>query len=765
MANPLRTRPATRLSLLGPLAMTLAGCASLDLPSERIDEPRALREIASAGPLSATQAKVFTDNDAAFRSKLKLVEGAQRSIDMAYYIYADDYSSSALTQALIEAAKRGVAVRLLVDYPTNYKRLDMFSMMEKLGNEGKGSLRVRFYNRPTRNIVQDVVYMTMGCGRTTKAKCADEKFATIDRLFAEERIDGKPAAGRNISNLNIGNSGLFLSGLYAKNADAMALAVETGQGLDPDKLSAGAGRASQRDREGLKKLGKIYWESKTGSAFQQLTAKAELFFAFQLYGEKLDPVRDTFTSLLPAERKFSDEGLQDWNHLTDFLHHKLLLADGSRLQMGGRNVEDSYHMHPNPLARKYVFMDTDLYAELEGGAIAPSFDALWNFETMVASLAEVRQHAPNDFVANIDAWREAEAECRAPGGAANCVDQAFTRRAKDLDQRIAERREEMARNAKTYLAEYKPAMSAQSIAAFGPDREATLAYLENLPFDRQLPPEQRRRLYGAKAGDEAKSGKAIHEVWTRALPELCQGATSQGTKRVILHNAYFFPAANLTHALSRMVNGELDCANVTVTVLTNSIETTDLNVVNLLARHSLKAFSEFYREQSDPAKRAKFEYYEYLPRPGEASLSLHSKVLVMDDDIVIGSANADVRSFMMDTNNAMFIRGTPRFIKDYTALVQALLNDPRRTVRRDDYFAATPRATIVQEDLATFRQLLAKYRADKHLDSAQIDKAEARLMELLDQSYLLTKAAVAVSQRAAQRREQQDKFNETFKAI
>jgi hypothetical protein len=30
-------------------------------------------------------------------------------------------------------------------------------------------------------------------------------------------------------------------------------------------------------------------------------------------------------------------------------------------------VENSYHMHPNPLVSKYVFMDTDLYAKLTQG--------------------------------------------------------------------------------------------------------------------------------------------------------------------------------------------------------------------------------------------------------------------------------------------------------------------------------------------------------------------------------------------------------------
>ena len=253
------------------LAGALAGCATL--PEGKFSD-ETLAQNASAGPLQIGEARVITDNDAAFLSKLKLVESARKSIDMMYYIYADDYSSSTLTKALIDAARRGVSVRLLVDYQTNYNRLDLFSMMEKRGNAGQGSLHVRFYNRPTRNIIQDAVYMTLGCGKTTAAgrpeRCSADKLARIDKLFSEETVDGKPAANRDISNLNVGNSGLFLSGLYGKRPDVVALAVQEGQSLDVGKLEKGASGASEQDRENLKKLGKIYWQSRAGSAFQRL---------------------------------------------------------------------------------------------------------------------------------------------------------------------------------------------------------------------------------------------------------------------------------------------------------------------------------------------------------------------------------------------------------------------------------------------------------------------------------------------------------------
>ena len=146
-------------------------------------------------------------------------------------------------------------VRLLVDY-NNYKRLDLFSLMERQGSDGAGSLRVRFYNRSSRDIIRDAVYMAMGCGKSGTRKwtadCSAEKFADIDRIFTDEIIDGKPVGNRDISNLNSSGSGLFRSGLFAKNANIMAFAVQQGQEFDLSRLKTGGPPPSAQDRENLK---------------------------------------------------------------------------------------------------------------------------------------------------------------------------------------------------------------------------------------------------------------------------------------------------------------------------------------------------------------------------------------------------------------------------------------------------------------------------------------------------------------------------------
>ncbi|MRR36066.1 hypothetical protein EG829_15590, partial [bacterium] len=522
-----------KIRFLAPLILALAmtGCAVQQQAGLSADT---LAQKASAAPLAVTEAQVITDNDAAFLSKLRMVQSAQKSIDMMYYIYADDESSSVLTSALMDAARRGVTVRLLLDYHTNYRHLDLFSLMEK---EGNGNLQVRFYNRPTRNIIKDAVYLTMGCSRDVAAtrpeECSAEKFAAIDKLFDEETIDGRPAADRNISNLDMGKSGLFLSGLYSKRGDVMALAVQGGQEIDLQGMKGGTSAATPEQKEQMKRLGKAYWESRTGAPFQRMEANAQLFFAFALYGGKLNPIKETVTSLLPIDRKFSDEEVRDWDHLTDYLHHKLLLADRSTVQMGGRNVENSYHMRPNPFTSKYVFMDTDIRAALSrgGDGIGQAFDALWNFDTMVATLAEVRQHAPNDFVVNL---KYAENRCRGVEGKEEreaCIQKEQQETIYTLDERMADCRRTMEENARAYTGNYAPTIPQQPAPGFDLDTGSVLAYLENLPFNRELPPEKRRRTYGAPVGDEAAGGKYIHDLWLREIPAVCAAATPEAPKR------------------------------------------------------------------------------------------------------------------------------------------------------------------------------------------------------------------------------------------
>lgn len=773
-----------RISFLGAAlaAAFAAGCATqpgqspgapgLFDPDPANTFERRIQDAASVAPIHPASVQLVTDNDEAFKAKINLVERASQSLDLVYYIYGDDYSSSRMSEALIAAAKRGVKVRLLVDYATNYARLDLFGYLE---SQGGGNLEVRFYGRPSRNIVRNAAYMTLGCGRADPPpgdNCSAERMAKIDLLFDGERINGESAERRNISNVNTGASGLFLSGLYAKRPDIMALAVQQGQTLDRKAMTDALATAAPIGREDLRQVGRSFWRASTGNAFARVQGQVALMFAFAAYGDRLNPLVKQMEAFMPPARDMGPETVRDWDHLSDFTHHKLLLADDRWLTMGGRNVEDSYHMRLNKLSDKYVFMDTDVVVDLsdaggEGRAVGYSFDGLWEFDRMVATLKEVRAHAPNDFVANAEVLKTVTEQCSkrvSPTRRESCVATEFENRALPRAAREQKAGEAMARNAAVYAKEYAPTQPASHGPSFAAEGKSLLAYLENLPFDPDTNEPDRVRFYGATAGEPQGSAKGIHAAWFDLLTRACDGASAQHPKRVIFHNAYFFPSADTFAQLQKLWSGQTDCSNVTVTVLTNSIETTDLNVVNIFARHSTKAFLE--RVGPAAAKGPKFQYFEYTrPAGADKASSLHTKLTLVGDDLIVGSANADVRSLMMDSNNAMLIRGSDGLRRQYLEWLDGLLADRGKVREVTPSLIGTPRETMVKEDMATLDAIAAKYRAERFLDDAQEATVKKRFAELLDAAYVLTRQALDPSAPESERRNAQQTFNDLFKPI
>lgn len=729
---------------------------------------------ASSPALHAENAIVLTDNDDAFLHKLHMIENAKRSVDLAYFIFADDYSSSAMIKALIQAAQRGVRVRLLVDYHTNYKNLDMFSMMEHYGNKGSGSLQVRFYNRPSKHIVKDAVYLTMGCGEVMRGEgnqgCAQAKYNKIEEIFAGEFIHGEPIGDRNFSNLNIGGSGLFLSGLYSKNPNLMAMAVSQGQGIDPAKLEQGSAQAGNDAMDQLKKLGGIYWNSRFGSGVDRLANRLKLSLALMLYGEKIQPVYDTFTGYLPVEHpQGGASDRRDWDYLTEYLHHKFLLVDGNHLQLGGRNVEDSYHMAPNPLTHKYVFMDTDVNLQLPGvkSVLSQAFDQLWNFDDVVAGIADIRQHAPNDFlVATMAASDACKAKKSAKSAFKACFEAEMPKQiSRPLSVRMKAWYKSVTNHALVYKTKYHERAKSKRSPSFAIDAQAQIYYVENLPYHDAQDAKGVVRNYGSVNGSEGEYGKHIHSVWLAALRNVCRIASEAHPQQVILHSAYFFPPSNLMDQFAQMVDGRQKCAHVQVKVLTNSIETTDLNVVNIAARHSVKAFAEYVRDHSDNRNSAQFSYYEYkAPEAGKggANLSLHSKVEIFGPDAFIGSANADVRSYMMDSNNGLFVRNAPEFVSAYSKWVEAILADSGKSREITRYFMDTPREKMIEEDRATLHAILHKYRAERWIADDKMKELDSRFTGILEQVYTLSAGSMVGGK---QGKKDQQTFNMIFKPI
>jgi phosphatidylserine/phosphatidylglycerophosphate/cardiolipin synthase-like enzyme len=118
---------AWRLVLTVLLATAAAGCASLPsntdrTPSRAFGAPdqtalgRLVQERRSAARARADSGFVLLDSvDAAFSSRLALIQAAERSLDLQYYAIHADASTEILLQGVRAAARRGVRVRILLD--------------------------------------------------------------------------------------------------------------------------------------------------------------------------------------------------------------------------------------------------------------------------------------------------------------------------------------------------------------------------------------------------------------------------------------------------------------------------------------------------------------------------------------------------------------------------------------------------------------------------------------------------------------------------
>lgn len=124
---PHRRRPPVLQFLFALIALWLAGCASLPTNVHRPDS-RALQQvddtrlgraiadhIAQAAPAWASGFRLLGATEAAYTSRLGLIDAADKTLDLQYYAILADPSTGLLLQRLRHAAARGVRVRILLD--------------------------------------------------------------------------------------------------------------------------------------------------------------------------------------------------------------------------------------------------------------------------------------------------------------------------------------------------------------------------------------------------------------------------------------------------------------------------------------------------------------------------------------------------------------------------------------------------------------------------------------------------------------------------
>lgn len=115
--------------------MSLPVLANYDTQLGRYIKPLAAPELGKTGVLP------LVDGRDAYLARLALVEAAESTIDVQYYIWHQDITGSLLFQRLLEAAERGVKVRLLLDDNNTTGKDAILSALDAHAN-----IEVRLFN-------------------------------------------------------------------------------------------------------------------------------------------------------------------------------------------------------------------------------------------------------------------------------------------------------------------------------------------------------------------------------------------------------------------------------------------------------------------------------------------------------------------------------------------------------------------------------------------------------------------------------------------
>ena len=127
------------------------------------------------------EVKILNHGLAALEERLQLIESAQDSIDVEYYIFKQDLASQIISRALLQKVKEGVRVRILIDYFANRKSPNP----HVLGRMQEEGIEVKFFNTSPLVNIYNVQYRNH-----RKALIVDNKTAIIGgRNVANEYFD------------------------------------------------------------------------------------------------------------------------------------------------------------------------------------------------------------------------------------------------------------------------------------------------------------------------------------------------------------------------------------------------------------------------------------------------------------------------------------------------------------------------------------------------------------------------------------------------
>jgi cardiolipin synthase len=193
---------------------------------------RGLWRIAAADVSSGNRVRLLRDGPATFDTMLELIGNARQSILLESYIFRSDLTGQRFAEPLLEAAKRGVQVRVIMDWIGS--RGTSRGFIAKLR---KGSVAVRVFNPPSVRpfliprdhrkllVVDEAVGVTGGVG------------------IGREWASGKPKRQRAMSGLRWRDTAVRIEGPAAQD---MANAFED--------MWRRADRGAQRERRGSQRM-------------------------------------------------------------------------------------------------------------------------------------------------------------------------------------------------------------------------------------------------------------------------------------------------------------------------------------------------------------------------------------------------------------------------------------------------------------------------------------------------------------------------------
>lgn len=167
-----------RLACAWLLALALSGCASLpqdfeQTPSEAWPDPAStvmgeFFDHASAEAEGRSGVRLLADGHEAFIARYAFAGQAEKTLDLQYYLWKGDTTGQALLHKVLEAADRGVKVRILIDDIYHSRRDEAYAIIDAhpnvqvrvfnpIGNRGlaknlnyvarKGELNYRMHNK------------------------------------------------------------------------------------------------------------------------------------------------------------------------------------------------------------------------------------------------------------------------------------------------------------------------------------------------------------------------------------------------------------------------------------------------------------------------------------------------------------------------------------------------------------------------------------------------------------------------------------------